>query len=309
MNRIERGNTIKGLLFISPWIVGFLAFTLYPALATLAFSFTDFSVLAKPVYIGAENYRELLVDEIFRKAVFNTVFFALISVPLNIALACFLAVLLNFNVVGKSYFRTAFFLPSLVPAVCLGVIWRWMLNGEIGLVNQFLQPLATFVNALLGTQLDTPAWLEDPDFTKLGLVVASVWGLGHAMVIFLAGLQEAPTELYEAAEIDGAGFWKKLWHVTLPMLSPYILFNTIMGLIGSFQIFSVPYIMMDGVNEPPEGPGRSMLFVATYIYLNAFTHWNMGYACAMALIFFVLIVVLTLTLMKISERRVYYAGR
>ncbi len=309
MTRSERLNAAKGLLFVSPWIVGFLAFALYPLIATLLLSFSDYSVLAPPVYIGAENYRELFTDADFRKAIFNTVFFAGLSVPLNTAMACFLAILLNFNVLGKSVFRTAFFLPSLVPMVCLGVIWRWLLNGEVGLVNQFLLPFAESINQLLGTQLDTPAWLEDPAFTKLGLVVTSVWGLGHAMVIFLAGLQEAPTELYEAAEIDGAGFWNKLWHVTLPMVSPYILFNMIMGFIAAFQVFAVPFVMMDGVNEPPGGPGNSMLFAATYIYLSAFADWKMGYACAMALVFFLLVVALTLTLMKISERRVFYAAK
>lgn len=309
MTRTEKRNTAKGLMFISPWIVGFLALALYPLIATLYFSFTDYSVLAEPVYIGTEHYRNLLTDVNFSKAVFNTVFFAALSVPINTAIACFLAVLLNFNIRGKGLFRTAFFLPSLVPMVCLGIIWRWLLNGEIGLINQFLLPFAEFINAVLGTQLDTPAWLEDPSFTKLGLVVTSVWGLGHAMVIFLAGLQEAPVDLYEAAELDGAGFWSKLWNVTLPMISPYILFNMIMGFIAAFQVFAVPFVMMDGVNEPPGGPGGSMLFTATYIYMTAFADWKMGYACSMALIFFLLVVSLTITLMKISERRVYYAGR
>ncbi|MDQ8200922.1 sugar ABC transporter permease [Pelagicoccus enzymogenes] len=309
MTRTQRINTTKGLLFISPWILGFLAFALYPLIATLYFSFMDYSVLAPPVPVGTENYAELATDTNFMKAVFNTVFFAAISVPLNTALACFLAVLLNFNVLGKSFFRTAFFLPSLVPMVCLGVIWRWLLNGEVGLINQVIGPFADFANAVLGTTFDTPAWLEDPAFTKLGLVVASVWGLGHAMVIFLAGLQEAPVELYEAAELDGAGFWSKLKHVTIPMVSPYILFNMIMGFIAAFQVFAVPFVMMDGVNEPPGGPGGSMLFAATYIYLKAFQDWEMGYACAMALIFFLLVVSLTITLMKLSERRVYYAGK
>ncbi len=309
MTRTDKLNTTKGLLFISPWILGFLAFALYPLVATLYFSFTDYSVLAPPVPIGTENYAELVKDTNFMKAVFNTVFFAAISVPLNTALACFLAILLNFNILGKSFFRTAFFLPSLVPMVCLGVIWRWLLNGEVGLVNQAIGPFADFANLLLGTTFDTPAWLEDPAFTKLGLVVASVWGLGHAMVIFLAGLQEAPVELYEAAELDGAGFWSKLRHVTIPMVSPYILFNMIMGFIAAFQVFAVPFVMMDGVNEPPGGPGGSMLFAATYIYLKAFQDWEMGYACAMALIFFLLVVTLTITLMKLSERRVHYAGK
>lgn len=309
MTHAERLNTTKGLLFISPWMLGFATFALYPLLATIYFSFMDYSVLAKPVYIGAENYQTLFTDVDFRKAVFNTVFFAALSVPFNTVMACFLAVLLNFNVLGKGFFRTVFFLPSLVPMVCLGVIWRWLLNGEVGLINQALLPFAEFLNFALGTNLDTPAWLEDPRFTKLGLVVTSVWGLGHAMVIFLAGLQETPVELYEASEIDGAGFWSKIRNVTLPMISPYILFNMIMGFIAAFQVFAVPFVMMDGVNEPPGGPGGSMLFAATYIYLSAFADWNMGYACSMALIFFILVVTLTISLMKISERRVHYAGK
>ncbi len=309
MTPIERSRVAKGLLFISPWILGFLAFALYPLLVTAYLSFTDYSVLAPPVFIGTENYRELFTDLDFRKAIFNTAFFAALSVPLTAVMACLLAVLLNFQARGRSFFRTAFFLPSLVPMVCLGVIWRWLLNGEVGLINQFLLPFAEGINLLLGTQLDTPAWLEDPGFTKIGLAITSVWGLGHAMVIFLAGLQEAPVELYEAAELDGAGFWAKLKSVTLPMLSPYILFNLIMGLIASFQVFAVPFVMMDGANEPPGGPGGSMLFAATYIYLSAFADWKMGYACAMALIFFLLVVALTITLMKLSERRVHYAAK
>lgn len=309
MTHLERRNLAKGLLFISPWILGFLAFALYPLLATLGYSFTDFSVLADPVYIGTENYHRLAEDSLFWKSIFNTLFFAGLSVPLNTAVACFLAILLNFNVRGRGLFRTVFFLPSLVPMVCLGIIWGWMLNGELGLINQALAPFVETANAVLGTSLATPSWLEDPAMTKPGLIIASVWGVGHAMVIYLAGLQETPTQLYEAAEIDGAGFWSKLAHVTLPMLSPYIFFNMIMGLIGSFQVFAVPYVLMGGANNPVDGPDRSLLFVATYIWQKAFQDWDMGYACAVALIFFIIIVALTFAVMKVTEKRVHYAGR
>lgn len=308
MTRLERANLRKGLLFISPWIIGFLAFSAYPLIATLAYSFTDYSVLSDPVPIGADNYKDLVNDELFWKAIYNTLFFALLSVPLSAIVACGLAILLNFDVLGKGIYRTIFFLPSLVPMVCLGVIWRWLLNGELGLINNYLQPILDIINGITGASLSGPSWLVDPSYTKIGLVIAALWGVGHAMVIYLAGLQETPRQLYEAADIDGAGFRSKLWHVTLPILSPYIFFNTIMGLIGSFQVFAVPYVMMDPPVNPAEGPENSMLFVATYIFQNAFTHWNMGYACAISLIFFLIVVSLTLAVMKISERRVHYAG-
>lgn len=304
----QKRNQLKGLLFISPWILGFLAFSLYPLVSSIIYSFTDYSVLSDPVYIGTDNYQDLAADKVFWKAIANTVIFASVSVPLNLAIACFLALLLSFKSTGRSVFRTALFLPSLVPMVCLGVIWRWLLNGEIGLINQALQPLYDFANIVLGSQLTTPSWLEDPSFTKAGLVIASMWGVGHSMVIFLAGMQETPAQLYEAAEIDGAGFWSKFRHVTLPMLTPYIFFNLVMGIIGSFQIFAVPYVLLDAVNNGIDGPDRSMLFIASYIFQQTFEYWNMGYACAISLIAIILIATLTLSAMKIIERKVYYAG-
>ena len=216
-----------------------------------------------------------------------------------------LAILLNFNIRFRGLFRTIFFLPSLVPMVCLGVIWMWMLNADLGLINQGLRPVLDGLNGLLGTDLRTPLWLEDAAYTKVGLVIATLWCLGHSVVIYLAGLQEAPEQLYEAAEIDGAGFWSKLRHVTLPMLSPYIFFNMIMALIGSFQTFAVPWVLM----KAETGPEQSMLFVATYIYQNAFDNWQMGKACAIALILFVIIATLTLAVVKWGEQHVHYEGR
>ena len=309
MTSIHKLNTLKGLLFISPWLLGFAAFSAYPLIASFYFSFTDYSVLADPVHIGTANYAEMLKDTLFWKAVVNTFGFALVSVPVNLAVAFFLALLLTLKAPARGVFRTLFFLPSLVPMVCLGVIWRWLLNGELGLINLTLDPFIDLLNTMIGTQLHPPSWLEDPAFTKPGLLIAGVWGVGHSMIIFLAGMQETPIELYEASEIDGAGFWSKLRHVTLPTVSPYIFFNLIMGLIASLQIFAVPYVLMDGANNPEDGPGRSLLFVATYIFQNAFEYWNMGYACAIAFIFILLVAILTLSVMKIAERKVYYAGK
>lgn len=308
MNTTQKRNLIRGTLFISPWAIGFLAFSLYPLVASIIYAFTDYSVLSSPVFIGTENFKDLASDDIFWKSLVNTFGFAIISVPINLILACFLALLLNFNIVGKSLFRTLFFLPSLVPMVCLGVIWRWLLNGELGLINQTIQPFLDFSNWIFNTSFSAPSWLEDPNFTKPGLVIAGMWGVGHSMIIFLAGMQEAPKTLYEAAEIDGAGFFSKLRHVTIPMLAPYILFNLVMGIIGSFQIFAMPFVLIDGANRGADGPARSLLFAATYIYQKTFRDWNMGYACAISLIFIVLIATLTLSVMKISERKIYYAG-
>lgn len=308
MTGAEKGRLIRGLLFISPWLLGFLLFSAYPLIATAVLSLTDYSVLSTPVFIGAGNYTDLAADPLFWKALSNTMLFAFLAVPLNTVVACFLAILLNFNIRGKGVFRTLFFLPSLVPLVCLAIVWRWLLNGELGLINTALTPFFDFLNVTLGTGFQPPNWLQDAAFTKPGLVLAGLWGVGHAMVIYLAGLQEAPIEYYEAAEIDGAGFWQKLFKVTLPLLSPYIFFNLIMGIIGTLQIFAVPYVMMGGAGgaDGIAGPERSMLFIATYIYQNAFDYWSMGYACAISLIFFLIVLLLTLFVVRLSERRVHY---
>jgi multiple sugar transport system permease protein len=308
MTQQERARLARGLLFVSPWLIGFVLFSAYPLVATAVFSLTDYSVLSKPVFIGEGNFRDLVTDPIFWQALSNTLIFAVLAVPLNTIVACFLAILLNFNIRGRGIYRTVFFLPSLVPLVCLAIVWRWLLNGELGLINSAMAPFLESINGLLGTGLRPPNWLHDASYTKLGLVLAGLWGVGHAMVIYLAGLQEAPIEYYEAAEIDGAGFWQKLFRITLPLLSPYIFFNLIMGIIGTLQIFAVPYVMMGGTAgiNGIAGPERSMLFIATYIYQNAFAYWNMGYACAISIIFFIIVLALTLLIVRLSERRVHY---
>lgn len=301
----EKQRLCTGLLFVSPWLLGFAALTVYPLLASLWFSLCDYSVLSEPVYIGAENYRELWRDEVFWLSLRNTVVFAAVSIPLGTALAIGLAVLLNQPVRGRGVYRTIFFLPSLVPAISLAILWQWLLNGSVGLVNEILRlPLAA-INAMAGTALKAPDWLNDPTWALWGLVLTGLWGAGNAMVIYLAGLQEIPAELYEAAEMDGANAWQRFAHVTLPMLTPVIFFNVVMGLIGSLQTFAVPYILTNG----GDGPGRSLLFLATYIYQSAFDYWNMGYASALALVLFLLILGLTLAVVRFGEKRVHYAGR
>jgi multiple sugar transport system permease protein len=305
MTRHEHERLRTGLLFISPWILGFVAFTAYPLLASVWFSLCDYSVLSEPVFIGADNYRDLWQDEVFWLALRNTVVFAAVSIPLGTALAIGLAVLLNQPVRGKGVFRTIFFLPSLVPAISLAILWQWMLNGSMGLVNEVLRPPLDAINWIAGTALQPPDWLNDPSWALWGLVLTGLWGAGNAMVIYLAGLQEIPAELYEAAEMDGANALRRFRDVTLPLLTPVIFFNVIMGLIGSLQTFAVPYILTGGT----DGPGRSLLFLATYIYQSAFDYWNMGYASALALVLFLLILVLTFVIVRFGEKRVHYAGR
>ncbi len=305
MTRIEKRNLRNGLAFISPWLIGFVVLCVYPILSSLYYSFCDYSVLSPPLFTGWQNYRNLATDALFWQSLYNTFFFAAFAIPLSLLVSLSLAILLNLNLPGKSIFRTIFFLPSLVPMVSLGVLWRWLLNGDVGLVNDALQPVLHAVNFVLGTHLDKPNWLLDARYAKWGVIFTVVWGAGNAMVIYLAGLQDVPRYLYEAADIDGANFWTKTRHITLPILSPVIYFNTIMALIGSFQVFAVPYVMTNG----EDGPNRSLLFLTTYLYENAFEYWNMGYACAIGLVLFTLILVLTFLATKLSERHIYYAGK
>jgi multiple sugar transport system permease protein len=301
----ERRELASGLFFIGPWIIGFLAFCAYPVASSVWFSFCDYSVLSPAVPIGPRNYIDLARDEVFWTALWNTLFFSAVAIPLGMVVALALAILLNFDIPARGIFRTIFFLPSLVPMVCLAVLWQWLLNGEVGLVNNMVDPVLGLGNSLFGTQWAAPNWLADARYAKWGLVFTVVWGVGNAVVIFLAGLQDVPRHLYESADIDGAGFWKKTVHITLPMISPVIYFNLIMGLIGSFQVFAVPYVMTGG----GDGPERSLLFLATYLYQNAFDFWNMGYACAIGVILFLLILGCTAGLRALSEKHVHYSGK
>jgi multiple sugar transport system permease protein len=301
----DRRNLTKGLLFISPWILGFLAFNLYPLIASIWFSLCDYSVLSEPVFLGAQNYVDLWNDPVFWKALRNTVIFAAVAIPLSTSLSIGLAVLLNQPIAGQGIYRTIFFLPSLVPAISLAILWQWMLNGPMGLVNNLIRPFLNIINAVVGSHLQAPDWLNDPNFALGGLILTGLWGTGQAVVIYLAGLQEVPAELYEAAELDGTNAWQRFLHITLPMLSPVIFFNVLMSIIGALQTFAVPYILTGG----GDGPGRSLLFLATYIYQNAFDYWNMGYASALALCLFVLIIGLSLVTVHYGEKKVHYSGR
>jgi multiple sugar transport system permease protein len=293
MTRWEWRTQITGLLFISPWIIGFLVFCVFPVGASIYYSFCDYDVLSSPVWVGTLNYRDMATDNVFWQSLYNTFYYALVSLPIGLVFSILLAVLLNNSVIGRPAFRTFFFLPSLVPAVAIAMLWLWILNGRFGLLN----------HALGLMHIKGPNWLADPVWTKPALVLTSLWGVGGSVVIYLAALQDVPRELYESAEIDGASAWHKLWHITIPMISPVIYFNFIMGIIGALQVFGGPYIMFGG-----GGPNRSALFYAVYLYENAFTYNQMGYACAMAWVLFILILILTWLATQSTRKHVFYAG-
>lgn len=286
-----------GFLFVAPWLVGFSVFLLYPLLAAIYYSFCDYSVLKPPVWIGLDNYKELMSDELFWTALKNTFLYAIIALPAGMGTALILAMLLNAKVKGMTVYRTIFFIPSLVPQVSLAVLWLWVLNGEHGVLNVFL---SGFLNKI---GMSGPNWLNDPNWSKPAMVLMSVWGVGNAVLIYLAGLQDVPQQLIEAADLDGANGWQKTRNVTLPMISPVILFNGIMGIIGTLQVFTVPFIMF-----PNGAPARSTYFYAMYLFDNAFKYHKMGYASAMGWIMFLIILVLTLTSLRMSEKHVHYQG-
>ena len=298
----SRSPLISGLLFISPWIVGFAVFMLYPMCASLYYSFCDYSVLRPAVFVGAENYGDLFSDEVFWVSLGNTLYFAFFSLGIGLVLSLSVAVMLNMKVPGMAFHRTIVFLPSLVPIVALSVLWMWILNGDRGLLNTMLESVINRALALVNSEktFSAPNWLGSESWAMPALIIMSLWGIGHAVVIYLAGLQDIPVSLHEAAELDGASSWQRLWHITLPMLSPVIYFNLVMGIIYTFQVFAAPFIMTNG------GPARATLFYALALYNYAFDDLRMGYASAMAWVLFLIVFGLTLLATRISRRWVQY---
>lgn len=282
-----------GLLFISPWLLGFLLFTAGPMLASLALSFCKYD-LHRLTFVGGENYRRLMTrDPLFWISLRNTVWYAIFSVPLGLAGSLAIALLLNQNVRGQRLFRTLFYLPTLVPAVASSLLWLWVLNTEHGILN--------YVLSRLGIQ--GPAYLEDPQWTLPAFVLMSLWGVGGGrMLIFLAGLQGISESYYEAARLDGATTWQQFRYVTLPMLSPTIFFNLILGIIGSFQVFTSAYVMTNG------GPNNASLFYVLYLFRNAFEYFKLGKASAMAWILFALLLAFTGIQFRQARKWVYYEG-
>jgi multiple sugar transport system permease protein len=280
-----------GYAFIGPWLLGFLIFTAFPFLRSIYLSFTRYDIVSPPVWVGTANYRLLFTrDPLFWQALAVTFRFALAAIPLGILAGVGLALLLNLDLRGMSVYRTIFYLPSIVPPVATAVVFLWILNPEIGLVNGLLRNLG-----ILG-----PAWLQDKAWAPWSLVLMSLWGVGGSMIIYLAGLKDIPAHLYEAAVIDGASPLQRLRHVTLPMLTPVIFFNLVMGVIGTFQYFTEAYIMTQG------GPEDSTLFYALYLFQRAWRYLDMGYASAMAWILFLVIMLITGLLFRTQRRWVHY---
>ena len=280
-----------GYLFISPWLIGFCIFTAVPFAASIYLSFTRYDVVSSPVWVGLANYRKLFFgDPLFWKSLVITFKYALVAVPACIAAGVLLALLLNLNVRGISVYRTIFYLPSIVPIVATSMVFVWILNPQIGLVNGLLR--------LIG--VTGPAWLKDTHWAFWSLVLMTLWGIGGSMIIYLAGLKDIPVTLYEAAIIDGAGPWQRTRHITLPMLTPVIFFNLIMGVISAFQYFTQAYIMTLG------GPEDSTTFYALYLFNRAWRYLDMGYASAMAWILFVIVMVFTVLIFRTHARWVHY---
>ncbi len=286
-------ENLTGYLFIAPWLIGFLVFTLGPFIQSFYLSFTRYNIVQPPKFIGLANYRMMLFDdELFWKSMWVTIRFALCSVPMVLVVGVLLALLLNSNVKGIAAFRTIFYLPSIIPTVATTSIFMWILNPQVGMVNQIL--------VLIG--IKGPAWLSDPTWTPWSLVFMSVWGAGGSMVIYLAGLKDIPTYLYEAATLDGAGPIQKLKAVTLPMLSPVIFFNLVMGIIGTFQYFTQAFMISKGQG----GPEDSTMFYALYMFQRSWKYMDMGYGSAMAWVLFVLIIFITAVIFRSHTRWVHY---
>lgn len=279
-----------GLAFISPWLIGFLVFQAYPFFASLYYSFRSTTLLRPGKFIGLENYRYMLDDDLFWLSLKNTLYYVSCSIAVGTAASLGLALLLNQRVRGISIYRTIFYLPTIVPLAAVAVIWGWILNPRYGILNYGLD----------GLGLPTVGWFSDPTWAMPGLILVGLWGIGNAVIIYLAGLQDIPAELYEAAELDGASVWQRAWSVTLPLLTPVILFNVAVSLISGFQYFVEPYVLTKG------GPADATLTYALYLYQSAFEYRNAGYASAMAWVLFVIIMAVTLTLLRSSRRWVHY---
>lgn len=288
--KINWGDLVP-YLFIAPWIIGFLAFTLGPLMFSLVISFFDWPIVGEATFIGLQNYKTMFTDDpLFWKSLLVTLKFAALFVPFNLIIALFLAILLKQQVKGYSFFRTFFYLPSVISGVALAMIWAWVYNGEYGILNYML--------SLAGLQ--GPDWLNDPNWALVAMVIASLWGQGTLMLIFLAGLKNIPQAFYEAASIDGAGKIYQFFRITLPLLTPTILFNLITTIIAAFQQLTLALVLTGG------GPIKSTYFYAMYVYENAFKYFKMGYSSANAWFMFLIILGLTMIVFKSSSAWVFY---
>ena len=292
-NRQSVRTNLEGFLFALPWLIGFIIFSVYPIFMSGYYSFTDFSAIKDPVFVGLENYKSLLKDPLFYKSLKNTVVYVLFSVTMGIFLALVIATMLNKKWKGRTIFRAIFFLPSVVPVVASTMIWVWVFDPNHGYLNNFLRI--------------TINWLGDPSWTMASVVMITLWGMGSSMVIFLAAMQDVPKELYEAAGIDGAGGLAKFFSITLPGIAHVVLYQVILALINGFQYFTQVYIIIraqsgnisQGING---GPRDSLMMYPLYLFYNAFTVLKMGRAAAMSWILFLVVSFITFVLLKVSKK-------
>ncbi len=290
--RTTRWQRWSGLLFIAPWLITFLWFTLGPFIASIFLSFTNYRFIGLPEWVGADNYVRLFTDDPkFIRSIINTLYYTAVHVPGIMVMAFFVAILLNQKVKGQPIYRTAFYLPSVTAGVATAYLWILLLQPN-GLVNQFL--------GIVG--IDGPNWLTSSTWAMPALILMSFWGLGTTMIIYLAALQGIPQHLYEAASVDGAGVIRKMWHVTVPMMTPAIFLTAVLQIIGSWQVFTQALIVTNG------GPRDSTLFILLHLYRTGFEYFQMGYASAIAWVLFVIILVFTVIQFGVARRWVYYEG-
>ena len=288
-------NTFYGVVFALPWLIGICVFWIYPTLASAYYSFTEFNAVQTPKWVGFRNYVELFAeDPEFIQAIWNTLYFAGVSIVLAILFAFGLAMLLNARVHFQTVYRTIYFLPTLVPEVALALVWVYLFTPITGLVNLPFDWLG----------LKGPCWLTCPQWSIPTLILLALWIIGQQIILYLAGLQDVPQELYDASEVDGANFWRKLWNVTIPMMTPVIFFHLVTSVIGAMQFFAIPYVMTGGTGFP----AGTTMFYSIYLYKNAFHYFSMGYASAMAWLLFLITLAITLVIFRSARLWVYYAG-
>ena len=293
MTAREKREVRTGLLVISPWIIGFICFMLIRLVYSLFVSFTNYSFLAPPKFVGLENYKTMFFDDpLIWKSLGITFAYAVLAAPLQLIVGFLLALLLNAKVRGIPFFRAVFYLPTLVVVVAASLLWRQMLDSDFGIINYFL--------GLLG--MERVRWLASTPTILLSLIVIHLWGCGKSMIINLAGMQSIPTQLYEPATVDGCGKIRQVFSIMLPMMSPTIFLNLITGMIGAFKTFTMVQVLTDG------GPNNASLFYMLYLYKNAFKNYKMGYASAMSWFLFLIVAVLTLLVFKTSKSWVHYDG-
>ncbi len=307
---LRRREALTGYLYISPWIIGFLIFTIGPMIASLYYSFTDYDIVSAPVWNNFANYKRIfsgiiaaisagdaskLGDPIFWQALKVTVYYAVLGLPLGLIFGFFLAVLLNQKIRFVNLWRTIYFLPSVIAGVAVALLWGRIFNPKAGILNPVIEAIF---------HIKGPGWLSDPQWSVPALVIMGLWGVGGGMIIYLAGLQGVPTDFYDAAKVDGANLLQRFRHITVPMMTPVIFYNLVLGMIGTFQYFTEVYVLTDGEG----GPVRSTLFYNLYLYQNAFRYNHMGYAATMAWILFIIVLILTLLVFRSSDLWVYYEG-